>query len=347
MPRQRRPSSEAIDLYHFTSLINRSLDEDGRRRVVEMMWEIAYADGRAGDFENNLIWRAADLLGVSSRQRIELGQRVASRRGRPDVTEEQRPVTLITGASAGIGAALAHEFAAHGHELVLVARREQALNALADAIAAKGRTRPTVLRVDVARVDAAQSIADALARRGLEPDIVVNNAGFGLLGSADELDRAEQLAMIDLNVRALTDLSLRFIDSLERRKGGILNVASVAGFLPGPGMAVYYATKAYVISFSEALHRELAPKSVRVTVLCPGPVPTEFQARAGISGRCFHRCSPALPSGWRETAIVASRRAAAWWSPAPPTGRNGAHALRAARRAAAPRATCAADGRRR
>ena len=201
--------------------------------------------------------------------------------------EERRPVTLITGASAGIGAALAHEFAAHGHEVVLVARREQALNALADAIAAKGRTRPTVLRADVARVDAAQSIADALARRGLEPDTIVNNAGFGLLGSADELDRAEQLAMIDLNVRALTDFSLSFIDSLERRKGGILNVASVGGFLPGPGMAVYYATKAYVISFSEALHRELAPKSVRVTVLCPGPVPTEFQARAGIRGEVF------------------------------------------------------------
>ena len=89
--------------------------------------------------------------------------------------------------------------------------------------------------------------------------------------------------MIDLNVRALTDFSLAFLDSLERRKGGILNVASIAGFLPGPGMAVYYATKAYVISFSEALHQELKPRGVRVTVLCPGPVPTEFQARAGIS----------------------------------------------------------------
>ena len=93
--------------------------------------------------------------------------------------------------------------------------------------------------------------------------------------------------MIDLNVRALTDFSLAFLDSLERRKGGILNVASIAGFLPGPGMAVYYATKAYVISFSEALHQELKPRGVRVTVLCPGPVPTEFQARAGISREVF------------------------------------------------------------
>ncbi len=203
------------------------------------------------------------------------------------MSDEKRPVTLITGASAGIGSALAHEFSAHGHELVLIARREQALIALADAVAAKGASRPTVLRMDVARVDAARDIGEALSRRGLEPDIVVNNAGFGLLGSVDSLDRSEQLAMIDLNVRAVTDLSLAFVDSLERRKGGILNVASVASFLPGPGMAVYYATKAYVLSFSEALHHELAPRGVRVTALCPGPVPTEFQARAGMAGDIF------------------------------------------------------------
>ena len=150
------------------------------------------------------------------------------------MTQELRPVSVITGASAGLGAALAHEFAAHGHEVVLVARREQALSAVADAIAAKGSARPTVLRLDVARVDAARDLTEALARRGLEPDIIVNNAGFGLLGSADKLDRAAQLAMIDLNVRALTDLSLAFIASLERRRGGILNVASTAGFLPAP-----------------------------------------------------------------------------------------------------------------
>jgi len=203
------------------------------------------------------------------------------------VNGERRPVTLITGASAGIGTALAHEFARHGHELVLIARREQALNALADAVAATGAARPTVLRMDVARIDAARDIGEALARRGLEPEIVVNNAGFGLLGYADSLPRADQLAMIDLNVRALTDLSLAFVDSLERRRGGILNVASIAGFLPGPGMAVYYASKAYVISFTEALHHELKPRGIRVTVLCPGPVPTEFQSRAGMGERTF------------------------------------------------------------
>lgn len=203
------------------------------------------------------------------------------------MTQETRAVTLITGASAGIGAALAREFAAHGHELVLVARREQALATLADAIAAKGARRPTVLPADLARPDATREIADALAQRGLEPDVVVNNAGFGLRGMAGELDRAEQLAMIDVNIRALTDLSLAFMDSLKRHRGGILNVASVAGFIPGPGMAVYYATKAYVLSFSEALHEELRPAGVRVTALCPGPVPTEFQARAGITAEVF------------------------------------------------------------
>ena len=203
------------------------------------------------------------------------------------MTQELRPVTVITGASSGIGAALAHVFSAHGHEVVLVARREQALNAVAESIAAKGRPRPTVLRLDVARVDAARDIAEALARRSLEPEIIVNNAGFGLLGTADKLDRAAQLAMIDVNVRALTELSLAFVESLARRKGGILNVASTAGFLPGPGMAVYYASKAYVVSFSQALHQELKPRGVRVTALCPGPVPTEFQARAGMARDFF------------------------------------------------------------
>jgi short-subunit dehydrogenase len=203
------------------------------------------------------------------------------------MTQELRPVTVITGASSGIGAALAHVFSAHGHEVVLVARREQALNAVAESVSAKGRPRPTVLRLDVARVDAARDIAEALARRSLEPEIIVNNAGFGLLGAADKLDRAAQLAMIDVNVRALTELSLAFVESLERRKGGILNVASTAGFLPGPGMAVYYASKAYVVSFSQALHEELKPRGVRVTALCPGPVPTEFQARAGMARDFF------------------------------------------------------------
>lgn len=193
-----------------------------------------------------------------------------------------RPVTLITGASAGIGRSLAKVFAANGHEVALIARREEALQDLAREIAA-GRGRAHVIPVDLARADAPARISHELLGRGLEPAVVVNNAGFGLFGPAHELDRGEQLAMIELNVRTLTDMSLRWIDSLGRHGGGILNVASVAAFAPGPNMAVYYATKAFVLSFSEALHRELAEKNVRVTVVCPGPVKTEFQARAGMS----------------------------------------------------------------
>ncbi len=193
-----------------------------------------------------------------------------------------KPITLITGASAGIGAELARVFAAHGHKLVLVARRQDHLDALADEIAAAGKPRPTVLVADLEQRDAVKQICEQLSLRSLEPEIVVNNAGFGLSGAAAELSRGEQLAMIDLNVRALTELSLAFVESLERHRGGILNVASIAGFLPGPGMAVYYATKAYVLSFSEALHRELGRRGVRVTTLCPGPVLTEFQARSGM-----------------------------------------------------------------
>jgi len=159
-----------------------------------------------------------------------------------------RPVTLITGASAGIGVALARVFSRHGHELALVARREDRLQELADAIAATGAQRPIVITCDLSETGAARQIGDALASQGAEPQFVVNNAGFGLVGLATARDRGEQLQMIDLNVRALTELSIAFVDSLARHRGGLLNVGSMAGFLPGPGMAVYYATKAYVLS---------------------------------------------------------------------------------------------------
>lgn len=197
---------------------------------------------------------------------------------------EPVPVTVITGASAGIGLELAKVFARNDHRLVLVARRQNKLDALADAIAADGRPRPDVVALDLSVYGAVDALARELASRNLEAATIVNNAGFGLTGRAAELDRGEQLEMIDLNVRALTELSLAFVDSLARHRGGILNVASLASFLPAPGMAVYYATKAYVLSFSEALSKELHRKGVRVTALCPGPVPTEFQARAGLTG---------------------------------------------------------------
>jgi hypothetical protein len=192
-------------------------------------------------------------------------------------------VTLITGASAGIGTELARVFASHGHRLALVARRADRLTALAGEITAGGGAAPIVIPCDLTEPDAGDRIAAALAAAGVEVEYVVNNAGFGLFGKAIQRDRAELLNIIAVNIRSLTDLSLRFSDQLIRNRGGLLNVGSIAGFLPGPGMAVYYASKAYVLSFTEAMRAELAPQGVRVTVVCPGPVPSEFQARAGFA----------------------------------------------------------------
>jgi short-subunit dehydrogenase len=195
---------------------------------------------------------------------------------------------LITGASGGIGAELARVAARKGHDLALVARNRAALDALADEIASlPGRTqpRPLVFASDLAQPGAVAALAWDLAVAGASPEIVVNNAGYGLLGPADEGDRDDQLGMIDLNIRALTEISLAFAAPLAEAKGRLLNVASIAAFMPGPGMAVYYASKAYVLSFSEALSAEWAARGVSVTALCPGPVPTGFQARARFSGR--------------------------------------------------------------
>ena len=191
-------------------------------------------------------------------------------------------VTLITGASAGIGAELTRIFAKNGHRVALVARRADRLTALAGEITAAGGRAPILIPCDLGAPGAGDTIAAALGAAGAEVEYLVNNAGFGLFGKAAELDRAAQLGIIDVNIHALADLSLRFAGELVKHRGGLLNVGSIAGFLPGPGMAMYYASKAFVLSFTEALRGELGPQGVRVTVLCPGPVLTEFQARAGF-----------------------------------------------------------------
>lgn len=192
-------------------------------------------------------------------------------------------VALITGASSGIGAELAREFAAHGHRVALTARRTDALATLAAELAAAGAAPTIVIPCDLSLPGGSEVIAAALAAAGVEVAYLVNNAGYGLFGRAIALERAGQLGIVDVNIRALTDLTLRFAGDIVRHRGGILNVGSVAGFLPGPGMAVYYASKAYVVSLTEALHYELGRDGVRVTALCPGPVPSGFQARAGFS----------------------------------------------------------------
>lgn len=198
------------------------------------------------------------------------------------MSDVPRKLALITGASGGIGADLARIMGEKGHDLALVARSQPALEALADQIfaASAGKApRPLVVALDLAAPGAPRQLEQALQAAGAEVEILVNNAGFGLLGPA-EAELPEQLGMIDLNIRALTELSLIFAPQLARHKGKLLNLASIAAFMPGPGMAVYYASKAYVLSFSEALAAEWAARGVTVTALCPGPVATGFQSRA-------------------------------------------------------------------
>ncbi len=186
----------------------------------------------------------------------------------------ERPLALVTGASSGIGRSFARQLARENHDLILVARRETELRQLAEEAKLLGVT-AHVLPLDLGRHDAAEKVkafADGIGFVSL----LINNAGFGKVGPAHE-DAPRQLAMIDLNIRTLTALTLAFLPPmLEQRKGGILNIASVAGVQPIPYFAVYGATKAYVIDFTAALHEELRDTGVTATVLCPGPVATEF-----------------------------------------------------------------------
>jgi len=201
----------------------------------------------------------------------------------PSAGTETRRVTVITGASGGIGADLARVFARHGHDLVLIARSGAALEALAGEIAVPGRPPPLVLALNLHDPGAISQIVAALESAEVSPDILVNNAGFGLLGPVADLDVAEQLAIIDLNIRAAVEMTLRFLPAIAAARGKILNVASVASYFPGgPGMAAYYASKSFLLSFSLALSQELHAQGVTVSALCPGYTKTGFQARAGF-----------------------------------------------------------------
>jgi len=209
---------------------------------------------------------------------------------------QSRRVALVTGASGGIGADLARVLAANGHDLALVARSADRLAALAAEIEASGRPKPLVFARDLSMPTAADDVAGDLEAAGASADMLVNNAGFGLNGAALDLDPASQIEMIDLNVRALTALTLRFAPQIAAARGRILNVASVAAFLPGPGMAVYYATKAFVVSFSAAIGEELRASGATVTCLCPGYTATDFQARAGIDATLMPKNMPVMSS---------------------------------------------------
>lgn len=190
---------------------------------------------------------------------------------------------LITGASYGIGEDFARVFARGGFNLILTARSLDKLTALARNLSGEYGIKTEVLAKDLSLPGASEEIYTEIGNRGLRVDVLVNNAGFGLHGEFRKQDRKEQLNMIQLNVQALTDLTRILLPGmLERKKGRILNVASTAAFQPGSLMAVYYATKSYVLSFSEALNEELKGTGVSATCLCPGPTRSQFQKRAGL-----------------------------------------------------------------
>jgi short-subunit dehydrogenase len=192
-----------------------------------------------------------------------------------------QPAIIITGASSGLGAEFAQLAVREGAKVVLIARSVPDLEAVAAKIDRPGAP-SVVLGIDLAAPDAGEVIARELEARGLYCDILINNAGFALFGEAIELDRETQFGIIDVNLRAATDLMLRFLPAMvERRRGHVLNVGSVASFVPGPRMAVYFATKAYLLSLSQALTLEVRESGVTVTCLCPGPLKTQFLARAG------------------------------------------------------------------
>jgi uncharacterized protein len=195
-----------------------------------------------------------------------------------------RPIALVTGASAGIGAELAREAAKDGHDLVLVARRREPMEALAAELSSTG-AEITVISADLAKPAGAAALMKTVDERGLVIDTLINNAGLGDSGRFNEEDPARILSMLQVNVVALTELTRLVLPQMVARgRGRVLLLASTAAFQPGPGMAVYYATKSYVLSFGRAIGYELRQTGVTVTTLCPGPTTSEFAQVANMQG---------------------------------------------------------------
>lgn len=222
---------------------------------------------------------------------------------------------VVTGASAGIGTAVATRLAAAGFDLLLVARRAERLEALAGELRSKHGRDVKLLALDVARDDAAQELVAAAP----DATVLVNNAGVGRFGPALSIPAEEQAQQVRLNCEALTRLTLAFLPGLvERRRGVIVNLASIAGFQPVPYFSVYGATKAYVLSLSQALDAEVRDQGVRVVAVCPGPVPTEFQ---GIAGSPDAMHTPGIarrtPEQVAEVVLRAVRRSRPIAIPAP------------------------------
>lgn len=213
---------------------------------------------------------------------------------------------LVTGASSGIGRSIAEQFAKDGVNLIISARNQAQLEALAAQWRSQYRIQVTPIAADLAQPGAAQALYEAIESRGLALHYLVNNAGHGSFGLFAESPLDYELAMMRVNMEALTVLSKRLLPALIARRGKILNVASTAAFQPGPYMAVYYATKAYVLSFSEALAAELADSGVTVTALYPGPTASGFQDKAAMHASALVN-GKRLPSA--ETVGIAGYRA--------------------------------------
>jgi short-subunit dehydrogenase len=196
---------------------------------------------------------------------------------------KHKGTALVTGASSGIGLELARVFAKQGYGLVIAARDEARLREVANEIQTRYKVAVRVLAADLAQANAPQQIFDQLQHGGIAIDVLINNAGFGTYGAFSQTDLDTELQLLQVNIKALTHLTKLFLPQMvQRRCGKILNVASTAAFQPGPMMAVYYASKAYVLSFSQALGEELHGSGVSVSCLCPGPTTSGFQARAAM-----------------------------------------------------------------
>ncbi|TDJ03245.1 MAG: SDR family oxidoreductase [Candidatus Dadabacteria bacterium] len=215
-----------------------------------------------------------------------------------------KETVLITGASSGIGMGLAKLFAADGSDLVLVARREDRLNELAEKLKSEHGIEVHVLPKDLSKKTSPKEIFNHLKKEKIEIDVLVNNAGFGSRGTVSELDTDLQVDMVQVNAAALTHLTSLFLPGIiERGQGGILNVGSLAGFQPGPNLAVYFATKAYVLSFTEALAEEISNPNIKVSCFAPGPVKTEFGEKSDLEDSLLFKLSlmdlePAVKAGY-------------------------------------------------
>ena len=204
---------------------------------------------------------------------------------------------LVTGASAGIGVDLAECFATDGYDLILTARSESCLRDVADRLSKAYGVQAHIIPQDLGAYGGGSAVAAEIAKRGLNVDVLVNNAGYGHAGALTSSDMQTQLGMIDLNVRALVELTYIYWDRMHANKrGGVINVASTAAFQPGPLMANYYASKAYVLSFSEALWEEARDTGVHVSCLCPGPTVSKFRDRAGTHKKKLARAATPMSS---------------------------------------------------